>query len=202
MVDELIIKQALNILKNNGVIAYPTETLYGLGASIYSEKALEKLLEIKQVKDPKPISVLVSSIKMLGDLIEEISANAQKLIDKFWPGPLTIIFNVKKSLPSYTTRLILAGTYKIGIRYSPNKIITKIVEELGHPITSTSANITGSPPAKNVEQLKKYFNNNLDLIVVAEKELDALPSTVVDVTGREIIILREGQIKKTEIYGS
>ena len=138
----------------------------------------------------KPVSILIKDKKMLLTVVEEISPLAEKLIKKFWPGPLTIIFKAKKSIPSILT----GGTGKIGVRISNNPIAQKLLEEIDSPITTTSANPSGEKSPVTANKVMGYFGNKIDLILDGGMLYGKLGSTVVDVTEGELIVIREGEI--------
>ena len=133
------------VLKGGGVIAFPTDTFYGLGANPYNTKAVDKIYAIKGRHPNKPLLLLIDSIKKLDDLAEEISEAATKLIESFWPGPLTMLFKPKSTIPKNIT------TGLIAIRQPGNLITRKILAELSFPLTAPSANISGEAPTTSAE---------------------------------------------------
>ena len=183
-------KRVRDIFKKSGMIAYPTETFYGLGVDPFNEIAIKKLFALKGRDFDKPVSILIKDKKMLLTVVEEISPLAEKLIKKFWPGPLTIIFKAKKSIPSILT----GGTGKIGVRISNNPIAQKLLEEIDSPITTTSANPSGEKSPVTANKVMGYFGNKIDLILDGGMLYGKLGSTVVDVTEGELIVIREGEI--------
>jgi|SRR3972149_2599708 len=183
-------KRVRDIFKKSGMIAYPTETFYGLGVDPFNEIAIKKLFALKGREFDKPVSILIKDKKMLLTVVEEISPLAEKLIKKFWPGPLTIIFKAKKSIPSILT----GGTGKIGVRISNNPIAQKLLEEIDSPITTTSANPSGEKSPVTANKVMGYFGNKIDLILDGGMLYGKLGSTVVDVTEGELIVIREGEI--------
>jgi L-threonylcarbamoyladenylate synthase len=195
--DEIILKRVKEVLDHDGLIAYPTETVYGLGANL-TVHAINKLISIKQRTESKYFSMLISNPAMVNDFIEGINKNAKILINRFWPGPLTLIMKLKKNLSS-PLKQIGSSDNKIGIRCSSHQIARQIVEYYKSPIISTSANISGQSPSTNVNDIKRYFKGEIELILNDGESLSLLPSTIIDVTGPEIKILREGDLKKEEI---
>ena len=183
-------KQVRDIFKKGGMIAYPTETFYGLGVDPFNEIAIKKLFELKGRDPDKPVSILIKDKKMLLTVVEEISPLAEILMKKFWPGPLTIIFKAKKSIPSILT----GGTGKIGVRISSNPITQKLLEKIDSPITTTSANPSGERSPVTANKVMGYFGNKIDLILDGGMLYGKLGSTVVDVTEGELIVIREGEI--------
>ncbi len=186
----------VQILREGGVIAFPTETVYGLGVDILNEKAVKKLYQLKGRDFNKPLSIFVSSLPMLEHYVEEIPPVAEELIQKYWAGPLTLVFKASSQVP----RSILAGGTTIGIRMSSHKTINEIVESLGHPITATSANISEKPAALTGQEVRNYFPSGVDEIIEAPSEVSGVgvgaASTVVDISQHDIRIVREGTISK------
>jgi len=177
---ELQILKAVEILKLGGVIAYPTETVYGLGANIFNELAIRRIFEIKGRLINKPISVAVSSFEML-ESIACVSLENRKIIGKLLPGPITIILPKKEIVSS----LLTGGTDFIGIRFPENKTAKEIIEKVGFPITATSANFSGE---KEITEAKD-ITLSVDFIVKGKCKYKK-PSTILDLIERRI--LREG----------
>lgn len=186
---------AVEVLHHGGVIAYPTETIYGLGANIYLENAVEKLYRIKGRESRKPISALIASLDELDDLCNDITNFAQAVIERFWPGPLTLVFTAGTGCP----RFLKSDAGKIGIRFPDHKISRALVQELGAPITSTSANLSGGQAAASAVDLDEKLVKQLDLVIDAGVSPIQTPSTVVDVSGDSPILLREGAIAFNDI---
>jgi len=186
-----VIEQVSRVLKRGGVIAYPTETLYGLGALIDNPSAIERLRKIKGKKEP--ILVLVSGIKMVEEYVE-VKAEARRLMEHFWPGGLTLV------LPALSGKgeELRAGSKGLGIRQSSEVFAQGLVEQLGIPITSTSANRSGKEPLKTAEEIEKELGAGLDLIVDSGARFSSV-STVVDLSGSELKLIREGVIKFEEV---
>jgi len=196
------IEEAAWHIRNGSVIAYPTETVYGLGTIIYDENAVKKLREIKGINQTKPLSVLISknNFEMLNECIDSLLPVAQRLAKFFWPGPLTIIHKSKTNFPDYIT----GGTGFIGLRCSPNNEINDFIDMVGHPIISTSANLTGQPPATNIEEVFSYFSESIDGLLIfddLEKTHESynVPSTIIKVDQHNFELIREGAIKKSDI---
>lgn len=197
-VSKSIWKQVRDIFKKGGMIAYPTETFYGLGVDPFNESAIEKLFALKGREADKPISILVKDKKMLTEVAEEIPLSAEILIKKFWPGPLTIIFKAKKIIPS----LITGSTGKIGVRISSNPITQKLLEAIDAPITATSANPSGEKSPVTAREVMDYFENEVDLILDGGTLSGRLGSTIVDVTEGDLKVIRKGEIPlKTVVEG-
>lgn len=183
-------KRVSDVFKKGGMIAYPTETFYGLGVDPFNEIAIKKLFALKGRDFDKPVSILIKDKKMLLTVVEAISPLVEILIKKFWPGPLTIIFKAKKSIPS----LLTGGTGKIGVRISNNPITQRLLEEIDSPITTTSANPSGEKSPVTANEVMGYFGNKADLILDGGMLYGKLGSTIVDVTEGELAVIREGDI--------
>lgn len=199
--DPAAVREAVEYLKNGQVIAYPTETFYGLGVDVYNERAIKKLYDLKKRDYGLPINVLVSDHEMLLKVVTEVSASAMQLIRSFWPGPLTICFPARSSI----SRSLISGTNKIGVRISSHPVATAIVRELGGPITTTSANLSSSlggknfSPSLNVKHIQNYFKNRLACIVDSGQCEPSKGSTVVDVVDDTMAVIRDGDIPADEV---
>lgn len=179
------------VFKRGGIIAYPTETFYGLGADPFNEDALERLFELKGRPRGKPILVVIREVSELTLLAADIPDVATSLIKRYWPGPLTIVFKAKEGL----SELLTGGTGKIGVRLSSSPVTQRLVEILRSPITSTSANPSGMSPARDYKEVLEYFDDAVDVVIKAERLSADQPSTVVDVTAEKPVVIREGVIK-------
>jgi len=193
--DPDLLLPAVDILKADGVIAYPTETVYGLGASMFSERAVERIFDIKCRQPSNPISVMVNSIQAALQLTHSVSTQAATLMKTYWPGPLTLVFKASAEVPPY-----LHGTNnKIGVRFPDHAISTALVTLLQGAITSTSANRTGLPAATSAADVATALANDVDLIIDAGTTSLQVPSTVIDVSGTEMRLLRAGAISSDDI---
>ena len=201
----LSIEEAAWKVRNGSVIAYPTETIYGLGTIIFEEEPVMRIKKIKGLPENKPLSVLVSNNKteMLYELVETFLPVAQRLAKFFWPGPLTIIHECKEDLPGFIT----GNTGFVGIRCSPFSFVNSFLDFVGHPVVSTSANPTGASPATNYEEIFSYFDGMIDGVLINEETISFdkknqplnIPSTIVKVDAHNFEIIREGAIKKDDI---
>ena len=191
------IKEVISVLKSGDLIIFPTETLYGIGANALNEEAVKKIFTAKERPESKPILILISNIEMLNDLVSEIPEIAQKLINKFWPGPLTIIFKNKSGI---SNALNPYGN-TVAIRMTSSKIAQNIIDLCGFPITATSANIYGKETIKNFkEALDQFGDSALIRYMIEDKNMkDSKPSTIVDVSDGDLKIVREGAISEKEI---
>jgi L-threonylcarbamoyladenylate synthase len=189
------IKIAAKIIAQGGIVAFPTETVYGLGANALNEKAVAKIFKAKGRPADNPIIVHVSSIEEAEKLASEINPTAKKLVKKFWPGPLTIIVKSSGILP----RNVTAGLKTVGLRMPSNKIALELIRESNCPIAAPSANISGKPSGTNGSHAIKDFNGKIDAIIDAGTTDIGIESTVVDVTGKTPRILRPGKITLEQI---
>lgn len=182
--------KALQVLKQGGVIVYPTETLYGLGVEALNEDAVERLLRLKERPEGKPISLLIADESMLEQVVDHIPSLARPLMSAFWPGPLTLIFPASSAI----SPLLTGGTGTIGLRLSSHPLATALVRELGRPLTTPSANPAGQPPPVRLAEARAYFGGNVDYYLDGGTLTGGPGSTVVDVTGTAPVIVREGTI--------
>jgi L-threonylcarbamoyladenylate synthase len=189
------IAAAVATLKRGDVIAFPTETLYGLGADALNSAAVKKVFQLKGREFANPIPVLVAHREMLPSLVTSVPALAEKLISSFWPGPLTIILPARRDIPP--PLVSLSGG--IGVRISSQPLATELVKALGCPLTATSANPSGQPPARTVEEARKYFAGQIDIFIDGGKLVSKTGSTVAEINGDTIKIIRAGEIDKTEL---
>ncbi len=175
------INKAIKILKQGGVIIFPTETVYGIGCAYDNQEAIDRIYEIKKRPKDKPLQVLIADKKQLDDLAEGIPAEAQELIDKNWPGPLTIIVATGRDLS-----LQYNGT--LGIRMPDHPIALQIIRELGKPMAATSANISGEPAPTSVNEI----NIEADLTIDGGKTDQGIASSVIDFTVDPPKTIRKG----------
>jgi L-threonylcarbamoyladenylate synthase len=189
---EQVLHYTADMLKKGGIIAYPTETFYGLGAKFDMEDSLKKLYDIKQRPEEKAMPLIIGNKELLTVITASMNKTAVSLMDRFWPGPLTLIFLAKENLSEYIT----AGTHKVAVRIPGESFALYLAITASFPITATSANLSGTSPAQDAETVIRYFGDKIDLIIDGGHTSGGLPSTIVDVTGDKIKILREGVIKK------
>ena len=182
--------EARTVLNQNGVIAVPTETFFGLAVNPFQEEALDRLFALKDRDPEKPVLVMVSGPEMLNQVAREVPGPARRLMEKFWPGPLTIIFPSLPHLP----RLLTAGTGTIAVRQPRQPLTCRLIRALGFPITGTSANRSGRPPLVGAAQVAEEFGEGVDLILDAGPCPGGLPSTIVDVTKASPRLVRAGAI--------
>ncbi len=187
------IEEASKIVRNGGVIVYPTDTVYGIGCQPFDVNAVNKVMSIKG-REKKPSPVLVCDIEQLYSVAvptdEEVSAAV-----KLWPGPVTIVMKKHPNVPSEVT----AGEKTIGVRMPANIVALQIMKSSGYPLLGTSANISGLPPATSVENLDAAIAKRVDVVVDGGRTLYGRPSTVISIYGGKVKVLREGVLTLDEI---
>jgi L-threonylcarbamoyladenylate synthase len=190
--EEEIISRAAEILVHGGIIAYPTETFYGLGVDATNEKAIQKIFTVKGRNFKNPISLIIGHPDEIYHLVTNIPPAAQKLMAEFWPGALTIIFSASKKV----SPLLTAGTGKIGLRVSSHPIALKIAQAIHRPLTATSANLSGAPECSLASAVVEQMGDKINAIVDGGKTPGGQTSTIIDVTSVPPVILRAGAISK------
>ena len=189
------LKIPAEIIKNAGIVIFPTETVYGIGTNGLDEKAIKKLYEVKQRPLNKPISLLVNSFDMINEVAKDITELEYTLIKKFFPGPLTIILKKKDIVPDILT----SNSDTIGIRMPANEIALKLIEYANVPIATPSANISGKPSGTNPKDIIKDFNGKVDYFIDNGPSPIGLSSTIVQVINNIPHILRQGSITEEQI---
>jgi L-threonylcarbamoyladenylate synthase len=192
---EAAISNAVGVLRSGGVVAFPTETFYGLGADISKETGIRKVFETKSRSYHQPLLILIPSLRALPGLVLEIPPLAKILISALWPGGLTLLFQAAHGL----SPLLTAETGKIGIRLSSHPVARGIAAALEGPITGTSANVSGKPPCSDAEEVKRNLGTMVDLIIDGGETPGGMSSTLVDVTVTPARILREGAVSSDRI---
>jgi len=190
--------KASEIISKGGVVAFPTESFYGLGVDATNPHAITRLFQIKKRDPDLPILILIASLQELPRYVSSIPLQAKRLGEKFWPGGLTIIFRASPILPSVLT----AGKEKVGIRISSHPLVNSLVSVLDVPVTGTSANISGSPPCIKPDQVVKYLGGDVDLVLDGGTTQGKDASTIIDVTSDPPIIVRVGIVRPEEIIKS
>ena len=186
-IDELAI-----ILKSDGVIAVPTDTVYGLCTRINSKKARENLIKTKKRLENKAFPIMCNSIEQIKS-VARVDERIEKIIEAFMPGPITVLLEKRKEIPEYVNN----GLRLIAVRMATSKTLEKLIEKVGSPIFMTSANLSGEPVCKTIKEIENVFPN-IDGILEGEVSYGKA-STIVDCTSDEIKIIREGPISLEEI---
>jgi L-threonylcarbamoyladenylate synthase len=181
------VDEAAAALARGELVAYPTETFYGLGADALSEPALERLLALKGRGAARGLSVLVVGEEMLKLLVAEVPARARELMAEHWPGPLTIALPARPELPA---ALVVEGC--VAVRESPHPVARALVAALGRPLVATSANLAGAPPAVTAEEVRRQLGC---LVLDGGPTPGGAPSTLVRVRGETVEVLRSGAVR-------
>ncbi len=187
------IRAAGFLMKQGGVVVYPTETVYGLGCVPSDTDASQRVCEIKQRAD-KPLPLICADIVAARKIVEMDSA-AEKLAARFWPGPLTMVLPTKVKYSMWVNH----GASTLGVRVSPHPVASMLAKEAGGVIVSTSANISGDEPAISASEARDIFGNKVDIIIDGGRSQGSESSTVVDLTGEEVWLLRKGPVKGEDI---
>ena len=186
---------AAAVILSGGIAAIPTETSYGLAVDPFNDASLERLFEIKRRPAAKPILVLIDEVDRLAQLVREIPDPFAPLMQRFWPGPLTLIFPAQPNLP----KLLTAETGTIGIRISSHPAAAEICRRAGGMITATSANLSGELPSWSADELISSFAGAIELIVDGGHLRQVPPSTVLRCEGKEVVVVRQGRITLADI---
>lgn len=187
--DIRFIEEAGKVIRNGGTVAFPTETVYGLGANALDDEAVRKIFIAKGRPQDNPLIIHVST-KEISELVKDVPEVAQKIIDKFWPGPLTVILEKKDIISNVTS----ANLNTIGIRMPNSEIALKLIELAERPIAAPSANISGRPSPTEVERCVEDLNGRVDYIIGGESSDIGVESTIVDCTVNPPLVLRPGGI--------
>ncbi|MEA2088715.1 MAG: L-threonylcarbamoyladenylate synthase [Patescibacteria group bacterium] len=182
------IKNIVKILKKGKLVAFPTETVYGLGADALNIDAVKKIYSVKKRPFSKPLIIHIANKKDVYKFAKNISSETKILINKFWPGPLTIIFEKKEIIPDIIT------TKKIAVRMPNNKIALAIIKKFGHPITAPSANISKKASLIDAKKVIENLSGKIEAIIDGGKSKIGVESTIIDLTEHQLILLRQGAI--------
>jgi L-threonylcarbamoyladenylate synthase len=186
---------AAGIISNGGLIAFRTDTFYGVGADPLSSRAVGRIKSLKGREEGKPILVLIADLVNLEILVSSVSPLCKSLMSSMWPGPLTIVMPAVDELPVELT----AGTGTIGVRLPTDENVRSFVRECGGRLTATSANPSGSEPAKSAADVVGYFPKGLDLVVDGGTVTAIEPSTVIDMVGPSPRLIREGAVSRSAL---
>lgn len=181
-----MIKIAASVLRNGGLVAFPTETVYGLGANLLNKEAVGKIYRIKKRPKNKPLTVHIADIKAVKKMVGKIPSGAKRLAERCWPGPLTLVLKDKRGR-------------KTGFRMPDNRIAFLLIKKAGVPIVAPSANISGNRPPKSAKEVLRDLGGKIDMVLDGGKTRVGIESTVVDISGKGFRILREGAISKAQI---
>jgi L-threonylcarbamoyladenylate synthase len=191
--DPMAIARALEVLQADGIVAMPTDTVYGLAVRATSEAAIDRLYQVKEREAAKAIPILISEMNTLSQVVLKPIPAASRLAARFWPGPLTLVLFGHPKLPSN-----LSIDKTIGVRMPDHPVALKLLSAAG-PLAVTSANLSGRPPARLAGEVEQSMRNKIELILDGGETPGGQPSTVVDCTGSYPEILRHGPITPDEI---
>ena len=189
------IKQGIEIIKNGGVIAFPTDTVYGLGAGAYIESAIERIFQVKQRPPEMALPLLLADVVHIHEVAQNVPAYAWRLIERFFPGGLTLVVYRTKMVKD----IITAGGDTVAIRIPDHPVALALIKGSGMPIIGTSANISGQPNSLTYEEVCQQIGDKVDLVIDGAPAPNGKQSTVVDVTGEIPVILRLGAISRAEL---
>ena len=191
------LNRARQILLSGGIVAFPTESFYGLAVNASDEEAISRLFKIKKRRDNSPVLVLIPSLEYLEGYVADVPEIAFRLVEKFWPGGLTLLFKATPDIP----RLLTAGTGKIGVRISSHPVAAALAKAVGSPITGTSANLSGQAGSVTAEEVYNSLGSEVDLILDGGMTAGGKGSTILDVTVTPPEILREGMVTRKQLDG-
>jgi L-threonylcarbamoyladenylate synthase len=188
------IEKGVKILQKGGAIAFPTDTVYGLGADAFNPTAVERIYEIKNRPKHRQLPLLIADVEQMTTLAEPIPKIAWFLARRFWPGGLTLVLSKTDSVPAY-----LASGPTIAVRIPNHHVCLTLIQHLGNPIIGTSANISGQPPALTAKEIGQQLGGKIDFVINGGKCPGGKESTMVDVTHEAPVILRQGIIPSYEL---
>ena len=186
-IDQEKIEQAAGIIRKGGIVAFPTETVYGLGADFLNKQAVDRIFKVKKRPKGKPLTVQIQDIASLEELACDIPAFAYQLISRFWPGPLTLVFRAKEK-----------GT--IGVRIPNNRVARSLIKASQTPLVVPSANLSGEPAAQTADEVLQTFDGLIEMVIDAGRVELGVASTVADLSVSPYRILREGAICQKDIH--
>ncbi len=187
--------RARDVLRSGGLVAYPTESFYGLGADARNEAAVRRLVRVKKRDPGRPVLILIPSQASLERYVRRIPSVAARLVDAFWPGGLTLVFEAGEGI----SPLLTGGSGRIGIRFSSHPVATALAQALDAPVTGTSANLSGAPPCRSAEAVIRSLGNGVSLVIDGGLTPGEAASTVLDVTVDPPVILRQGMILESRL---
>uniref|UniRef100_A0A7C5Q571 L-threonylcarbamoyladenylate synthase n=1 Tax=Caldiarchaeum subterraneum TaxID=311458 RepID=A0A7C5Q571_CALS0 len=187
------VEQAAEIVERGGVIVYPTDTVYGIGCNPFDAKAVRRVMEIKS-RENKPSPVLVSGLNQLNMVADPLDMEVEAAL-RVWPGPVTIVMRKKPNLPDEVT----AGEPTVGVRMPANAIALAIMQRTGLPLLGTSANLSGMQPAVTAQQVDEKIKTRVDMVLDGGKTLYQKASTVVRLSEKGLVVIREGVLSEEEV---
>ncbi len=189
------IEKAAEILKNGGLVAIPTETVYGLAANAFNAESCSNIFKAKGRPGDNPLIVHISNTDMLSEIVEEVPKSAKLLAEKFWPGPLTIIMKKNSNIPQVTS----ANLPSVAVRFPAHPVAREIIEKAGIPLAAPSANLSGSPSPTTFEHCVHDLTGRVDAIIDGGASSVGVESTIVSLTGEKPVLLRPGYVTYEEL---
>lgn len=193
-IDDKILEEIINVLNNDGLIIFPTDTVYGIACNSFSDKAINRLFKAKNRSFNKPIGVLTDSVSKIEMVSNQINSYEKELIDEYFPGNLTIVLNKKENV----SNILTSNKQTIGVRIPDNEIALKILKSYPYPLATTSVNLSGCKEGTQVKDFINEFKNKVEIIIDGGKSKD-IPSTIIRVENNKINIIRNGTLKIKEL---
>jgi L-threonylcarbamoyladenylate synthase len=187
--------EAVAVLRGGGLIAYPSDTVYGLGAAASNERAVARAFAVKGRLSEKALPLLLADVEDIGRLCAEVPPSAQLLVERFWPGPLTLVL---RRSPSFQSAAVGSGD-SVALRVPDHFFLRQLIRALGEPITGTSANRSGRPSCRTAREVQRQLGGAVDLIIDGGPSRAGWESTVVDITFQPPVIVRQGAIAGAEV---
>jgi L-threonylcarbamoyladenylate synthase len=187
--------EAVAVLKGSGLVAYPSDTVYGLGAAASDERAVARVFAVKGRPSEKALPLLLADVEDMAPLCAEVPATARLLAERFWPGPLTLVLRRSPAFQSAA----LGGGENVAVRVPDHPFLRELIRALGGPLTGTSANRSGRPSCRTAQEVQRELGDAVELIIYGGSSKAGQESTVVDITTDALKMLREGAISRREI---
>ncbi len=190
-----VLQEAVAVLRHGGVVAYPTDTVYGLAVDAFNVEAIARLYSVKQRPDDKALPLIIGDMGQLAQVAATVSPQAEPLMAAFWPGPLTLLFEPHEALPV----LLRGNSPRIGVRWPSAMLSQRLARELGRAVTATSANRSGAPVALTAAEVMRQLGASVDLVLDGGRAEHSTVSTVLDVVATPPRVLRDGKISSQAI---
>ena len=190
-----VLDKVVERLNRGGIIGYPTETVYGLGGNAEDPGVIERIYRLKERDSQRPFLMLIAGQESIHPFVTNISRAAEILMNRFWPGPLTLVFDASPLLPES----LIGKKGKVAVRVSSDPVCRVLLEKYQKPIISTSANPSGMEPARSAADVLEFFKGKIDLILDGGMRLTGIPSTILDISGETPRFIRKGSIQKETI---
>ena len=196
--DEAVMRAAGALIETGGLVAFPTESFYGLGADALDADAVARVFEVKGRPEAKPLLVLVDSIDMVARLTPGVGDRVRELMRRHWPGPLTLVLEAAPGVPA----ALIAGTGTVGVRLPGHAVARALVRAAARPVTAPSANPSAAPPPRTAQAVRRYFDGRVELILDGGPTAGGSGSTIADCTTWPPRILRQGPVVIEDACGS